>query len=63
MIVAGVLVAITGHGSTPPVEGTHYQWQWESPSDCCTHQGSKTPLTSPAVSHPRTRGAPSGTLK
>ncbi|GBL75957.1 hypothetical protein AVEN_234282-1 [Araneus ventricosus] len=27
---AGILVALTGHGSTPPVGGTHYYRQWET---------------------------------
>ncbi|GBN69385.1 hypothetical protein AVEN_170432-1 [Araneus ventricosus] len=54
---AGILVAITGHGPTPPVGGTYYHQQWASPSHYCTHQGSDTPLTYPAVSH---RGASPG---
>ncbi|GBM04419.1 hypothetical protein AVEN_35592-1 [Araneus ventricosus] len=54
---AGVLVAIVDHGPTPPVGGTHYHRHWESPNHYFTHQGSETPLTYAAASHPRTRGA------
>ncbi|GBM09576.1 hypothetical protein AVEN_29428-1 [Araneus ventricosus] len=32
---AGVLVAITGHGPTPPVGGTYYHW-WRDPSSIIT---------------------------
>ncbi|GBL73428.1 hypothetical protein AVEN_159435-1 [Araneus ventricosus] len=53
----GVLVAITDHGPTLPVGGTHYHRQKGSPSHYCTHQGSETPLTYPVASHSRTRGA------
>ncbi|GBM62375.1 hypothetical protein AVEN_255735-1 [Araneus ventricosus] len=55
---AGVLVAITGQGPTPPEGGTHYHRQRARLSYYSTHQGSETPLIYPAASHPRTRGAP-----
>ncbi|GBL88506.1 hypothetical protein AVEN_159092-1 [Araneus ventricosus] len=57
----GVLMAITGCNPTPSVGGTQYH-QRASPNHYCTHQGSKMPLTYAATSHPRTRGAPSGTV-
>ncbi|GBL94261.1 hypothetical protein AVEN_16788-1 [Araneus ventricosus] len=56
---ARVLVAISGHSPTPPVEGTHYRPQKASSSHYCNHQESETSLTYPAC-HPRTRGVPQG---
>ncbi|GBM32691.1 hypothetical protein AVEN_223472-1 [Araneus ventricosus] len=54
---AGVIIAITAHGSTPPVGGMHYHRQrWSN--HYCTHQGSEIPLTYPAASPLRARGAP-----
>ncbi|GBM17173.1 hypothetical protein AVEN_47581-1 [Araneus ventricosus] len=55
---AGVIVAITGHGLTPRVGGTHYHRQRASLCHYCTHQRSEIPLTYPAASHLRTCGAP-----
>ncbi|GBM33992.1 hypothetical protein AVEN_166425-1 [Araneus ventricosus] len=54
---AGVLI---GHGLIPPVGSTHYHRKRTSPSHYCTHQGSETPLTSLAASHPCTPVTPSG---
>ncbi|GBM02768.1 hypothetical protein AVEN_40834-1 [Araneus ventricosus] len=54
----GVLMTITGHGPIAPVGGTHYHRQRANPNYYCSYQGSETPLTYPAASHPRTRGVP-----
>ncbi|GBM37003.1 hypothetical protein AVEN_31853-1 [Araneus ventricosus] len=59
----GVLMAITGHSPTPTVGGKHYHRQRASPNHYCTHQGSETPLNYPAISHPRTHGAPQRDIK
>ncbi|GBM08368.1 hypothetical protein AVEN_108368-1 [Araneus ventricosus] len=52
---AEILVVITSYGPALPAG---YHRQWESPSHCCTNQGSETSLTYPAASHPRTLGVP-----
>ncbi|GBL93757.1 hypothetical protein AVEN_166794-1 [Araneus ventricosus] len=59
-VEAGVLMAITGHGPTSPVGGTHYRRQRASSIQpyYCTHQGGETPLTYPVAFHPCTRGVP-----
>ncbi|GBM82816.1 hypothetical protein AVEN_37276-1 [Araneus ventricosus] len=58
---AGVLMAITGHNPTAPVEGTHYHRKWVIPSHYRSQQGSETPFSYPAASHPHIHGVPSGT--
>ncbi|GBL83305.1 hypothetical protein AVEN_110630-1 [Araneus ventricosus] len=54
---AGVLMAITGHGPTPPEGGMHYYRQTASPNHYYHVQERKPAYLSPAVSHPRARGA------
>ncbi|GBM09754.1 hypothetical protein AVEN_101800-1 [Araneus ventricosus] len=39
---AGVLMAITGYGLTPPVGGTHFHRQRTSPNHYCTHLGNES---------------------
>ncbi|GBM01046.1 hypothetical protein AVEN_136609-1 [Araneus ventricosus] len=51
-------MAITSQDPIPPLGCAHYHRQRASPNHYCIHQGSETPLTYPADSHPRTRGAP-----
>ncbi|GBM71892.1 hypothetical protein AVEN_238541-1 [Araneus ventricosus] len=56
----GVLKAITGYATTPPEGGTsrHPSGGNSTPHHNYTHQGSETPLTYQAASHPRIRGVP-----
>ncbi|GBL95946.1 hypothetical protein AVEN_227167-1, partial [Araneus ventricosus] len=55
---AEVLVAITCHGPTPPEGGSYYQRSEVTRSPPLLYpQGSETPPTYTAASHPRTRGA------
>ncbi|GBM05763.1 hypothetical protein AVEN_55848-1 [Araneus ventricosus] len=56
---AGVAMVVTDHGRTFSVGGTHYHWQ-RGPNRYCTLQGSETPLTYLAASHPCTRPSPRG---
>ncbi|GBN76370.1 hypothetical protein AVEN_254201-1, partial [Araneus ventricosus] len=53
-----VLMAITGHGPTPPEGGTYYQLKEGSQLSIHVPTSRREdPLTYPAASHPRIRGA------
>ncbi|GBM00748.1 hypothetical protein AVEN_74492-1 [Araneus ventricosus] len=57
---AGVLVAITGHGLTPPEGGTYYRW-WGQRPPLLYPQGKREPAyLSGSLSYPRDRGARPG---
>ncbi|GBN02698.1 hypothetical protein AVEN_237424-1 [Araneus ventricosus] len=58
----GVLIAITGHGQNPPVQG-HRSGDNPTPHHYYAHQGNENPLTYPPASHPHIRGAPDGRRK
>ncbi|GBM10806.1 hypothetical protein AVEN_179-1 [Araneus ventricosus] len=59
-----VLVALTIHGPTPPVEGTYYHWREVTrPQPLLYPQEKQNLLTYPEASHPQTPGGLRGMHK